>query len=276
MADQQQGRVALVTGAAGGLGRVMVRALLADGHRIAAVDRDGDRLSALCRDLAAEGAVVPVEADVGREPDCRRAVDEAVARLGRVDILVNNAGIGPSHVRPDAEINLPTLDELTPELWERFFAVNVHGPLYLTRAAVPQMQRNGWGRVVNNTTSFFTMLRILPYGSAKAALESMSAVLAKQLDGTGITVNVLVPGGPTDTAFIADEAGWDRGKMIRPEVMGPPIRWLCSTAADTVTGRRVTAALWDASLAHAAAAPAATSDIGWPELAAATVVWLNQ
>ena len=86
----------------------------------------------------------------------------------------------------------------------------------LVRAALPDMKRSGFGRIVNNTTSYVTMLRVLPYGAAKAALESMSAVWAKELDGSGITVNVLVPGGPTDTALIADEAGWPRDKMLRP------------------------------------------------------------
>lgn len=67
------------------------------------------------------------------------------------------------------------------------------------------MKRRGFGRIINNTTSYVTMLRVLPYGAAKAALESMSAVWAKELEGSGVNVNVLVPGGPTDTPMIADE-----------------------------------------------------------------------
>ena len=120
--------------------------------------------------------------------------------------------------------------------------------MLLAKAAVPHMRKAKWGRIVNNTTSYRTMHRVLPYGAAKAAMESMSAVWALQLEGSGITVNVLVPGGPTDTPFIADAAGWPRDKMLRPAIMGPPIRWLMSEAADTVTGRRITAAEWDTSL----------------------------
>ena len=99
-------------------------------------------------------------------------------------------------------------------------AVFVRAPIILVRAALPQMKARGFGRIVNNTTSYITMLRVLPYGAAKAALESMSAVWAKELDGGPVTVNVLVPGGPTDTPFIAPESGWPRDKMLRPDDHG--------------------------------------------------------
>jgi NAD(P)-dependent dehydrogenase (short-subunit alcohol dehydrogenase family) len=103
----------------------------------------------------------------------------------------------------------------------------------------------------------------------------MAAVWATELAPAGITVNVLVPGGPTDTPFISDAAGWDRAKMIRPAVMGPPAAWLCSQAADGVTGRRFIAAKWDAALAPETAAEQSGAPIGWPELAASTRVWLQ-
>jgi len=88
------------------------------------------------------------------------------------------------------------------------------------------------------------MLRVLPYGSAKAALESMSAVWAKEIEGSAITVNVLVPGGPTDTPMISDQAGWPREKMLRPEIMGPPILWLVSDDSAGFNGQRIAAARW--------------------------------
>jgi len=127
--------------------------------------------------------------------------------------------------------------------------------------------------VVNNTTSFFTMLRTFPYGALKAALEAASAVWAAELDGSGVTVNVLVPGGPTDTAFIADGSGMDRATMLRPAVMGPPAAWLASSTSDGVTGKRIVAAFWDPAAAIDAAVAKAASPIGWPELAQATRVW---
>ena len=109
------------------------------------------------------------------------------------------------------------------------------------------MRKAGWGRIVNNTTSFRTMLRVLPYGATKSALESMSAVWADELKDKGITVNVLIPGGPTDTPFVSDEAGWPREQMLRPAIMGPPAVWLMSEASNGFTGKRVTAADWDAT-----------------------------
>ena len=100
----------------------------------------------------------------------------------------------------------------------------------------------------------------------------MSAVWAGELEGTGITVNILVPGGPTDTPFISDDAGIPRDKMLKPAIMGPPIRWLASTASDGVTGRRFVAASWDVDKDDAQAAKVAGAPIGWPELGK-TVVW---
>jgi NAD(P)-dependent dehydrogenase (short-subunit alcohol dehydrogenase family) len=153
-------------------------------------------------------------------------------------------------------------------------AIFVRAPLILVRAALPDMKKRGFGRIVNNTTSYVTMLRVLPYGAAKAALESMSAVWAKELDGSGITVNVLVPGGPTDTPLIADASGWPRDKMLRPEIMGPPTAWLISDEAKNFSGRRITAARWDKNVPAAEAALRASRAIGWPELSA-DAVWLT-
>ena len=138
--------------------------------------------------------------------------------------------------------------------------------MLLTGAALPHMRARQWGRIVNNTTSYRTMLRVVPYGATKSALESMSAVWAGELEGSGITVNVLVPGGPTDTAFISPASGWPRDKLLKPEIMGPPIAWLMSRAADAVNGKRFTAMEWDAKLPPDEAAKGAMRDIGWPEL----------
>ena len=116
------------------------------------------------------------------------------------------------------------------------------------------------------------MLRVLPYGATKSALESMSAIWAAELKADGITVNVLIPGGPTDTPFISDGAGWARAKMLRPEIMGPPACWLISEEAGSYTGQRIIAANWDAKLGGAEAAAKAGRAIGWPELTG-DVIW---
>ena len=268
-------RHVLLTGAAGGIGQVMASALLADGHSVAAVDRDGAALKRLAAGSKNAGTRLhPIIADLTSQRACEQAVEDAKARFGAIDAVINNAGIGMSAIRPDAEARYPGIEELTPEIWDQFFAIFVRAPVALARATVPAMRQRGWGRIVNNTTSYLTMLRVLPYGAAKAAFESLSVVWAKELDGSGITVNVLVPGGPTDTPLISDAAGWPRDKMLRPEIMGAPTCWLVSDASNDFTGQRITAARWDASLPPDEAARRASRAIGWPELSS-DAVWLQ-
>ncbi len=268
-------RTVLLTGAAGGLGRVMTQALLADGHSVAAVDRDAASLDRLVTDAEmGRERLHPITADLTSETGCQAAVGAALKRFGAVDAVINNAGIGMSAIRPDAEARPPGVEELTPEIYERFFSIFVRAPVAITRALVPAMRARGFGRIVNNTTSYVTMLRVLPYGAAKAALESMSAVWAKELDGSGVTVNVLVPGGPTDTPLISDASGWPRDKMLRPEIMGAPAAWLISDESRAFHGRRITAARWDPTMPPAQAAERASRPIGWPELSG-DAVWLQ-
>ena len=112
----------------------------------------------------------------------------------------------------------------------------------------------------------------LPYGATKAALEAMSAVWAAELAATRITVNVLIPGGPTDTAFVADGSGISRDQMLKPEIMGPPASWLLSDASQFMTGQRIVAAQWDMSLPAVEAARVSSRAIGWPELST-DVIW---
>ena len=207
-------RVVLVTGAASGIGLAIANALIAAGHAVTVLDRDAAALGK----LVASDRLHPIMLDVSSEAACKEAVASTVARFGRIDAVINNAGIGPSSLRPDAEQNLPRIEELTTEVWDNFFAINVRAPMLLVQAALPHMK--GFGRIINNTTSFRTMLRVLPYGATKSALESMSAIWAAELKDRGITVNVLIPGGPTDTPFISDGAGWDRAKMLKPDDHG--------------------------------------------------------
>jgi NAD(P)-dependent dehydrogenase (short-subunit alcohol dehydrogenase family) len=248
----------------------MTCALIDAGHAVAAVDRDPERL----KRLAASERIHPIMADLSSEGACREAVAAALARFGRLDAVINNAGIGVSSLRPDGELNLPTIEELTTEIWNKFYATNLRAPMLIVQAVLPHMREHGFGRIVNNTTSFRTMLRVNPYGPLKAALEAMSAVWATELKSDGITVNVLIPGGPTDTPFIADGAGWDRARMLRPEIMGPPACWLISEEAADYTGNRIIAANWDVTLPSLDAAKKAGRAIGWPELGA-DAVWLR-
>jgi NAD(P)-dependent dehydrogenase (short-subunit alcohol dehydrogenase family) len=265
-------RVAIVTGAAGGIGRAMVRGLLSAGIRVVGVDRDSEPLEALAASAREQGKaddLLTIQTDLTSDSAPEEIAKITRDRFGRVDILVNNAGIGPGAIRPDSWQRPLKFWEITPDQWRRFVAVHTTAPLALTNAIVPEMMRQGWGRIVNVTTSLGTMLNAgsPTYGPSKAALEALSAIMGKDLDGTGVTVNVLVPGGVTDTPMISDEAGFDRSKLIRPEVMVSPLLWLVSDAAAKVTGRRFLGVHWDAALPPEQAAEKAGAPVAWTSIA---------
>jgi NAD(P)-dependent dehydrogenase (short-subunit alcohol dehydrogenase family) len=265
-------RVAIVTGAAGGIGRAMTTSLLAAGIKVAGVDRDREPLEALAasaREQGKAGELLTIQADLTNDSAAEEITKATRDRFGRIDILVNNAGIGPGSIRPDSWQRPLKFWEITPDQWRRFVAVHTTAPLALANTVVPEMMREGWGRIVNVTTSLGTMLNAgsPTYGPSKAALEALSAIMAKDLEGTGVTVNVLVPGGVTNTPMISDEAGFDRAKLIQPEVMAAPLVWLISDAAGKVTGRRFLGVHWNPALPPEEAAEKAGAPVAWTSIA---------
>jgi NAD(P)-dependent dehydrogenase (short-subunit alcohol dehydrogenase family) len=268
----ETGRVAIVTGAAGGIGRAMVRGLLATGIRVAGVDRDREPLEILAasaREQNSAAELLTITADLTDDAAPNAITNATRGKFGRIDILVNNAGIGPGAIRPDSWQRPLKFWEITPDQWRLFVAVHTTAPLALTNTVVPEMIHQGWGRIVSVTTSLGTMLNAgnPTYGPSKAALEALSAIMAKDLDGTGVTVNVLVPGGVTNTPMVSDEAGFDRTKLIQPEVMVPPPLWLVSDAAEKVTGRRFLGIHWDPALPPEQAAQRAGAPVAWTSIA---------
>ena len=266
------GKVAIVTGAAGGFGRELVGGLLGAGAKVAALDVDEKRLDELAgayEEASGAGRLVTARTDISRYEECEAAIAQTRTSLGGLHILINNGALGMGVIRIDHMTELVAIHEVTPEMWDRFVDVNLSGAWYMTRAAIDGLLAQGWGRIVNVTTSFFTMLRgkFHPYGPAKAGLEAMSAGHAKEFEGRGVTVNVVVPGGPSDTPMVPMEAGFDRSTMIPPSAMVPPILWLCLEAGGTHTGHRYVAADWDAAADPAAAAQGCRAPIGWPDLA---------
>lgn len=265
-------RVAIVTGAAGGIGRELVLGLLGQGARVAAVDRTADGLAALekaARDRQLGANLMTIEADLARDEAVDEIVSKTRGRFGAVDILVNNAGVGQATIRTDNRSNPIKFWEVTPDQWKLFVAVHNNAPMALSRALVHDMMAQGWGRIVNVTTSLGTMIRdgSPTYGPSKAALEAFSAIMAKDLDGTGVTVNVLVPGGVTNTGMVPLEAGYARDEMIQPAVMSTPLNWLVSDAASAVSGRRFLAVHWDNALSPEDAAAKAGAPVAWTEIA---------
>ena len=270
------GKAALITGAAGGIGRALTAGLIAAGARVLATDVDEKNLSALARDIEAKGGGAQLAThrlDISDPAACVAAVAAAEKAFGKLDILLNNGALGMGALRADHMTNLVGIEEITPQVWDEFVAVNLSGGWYMTRAAIPGMKARKSGRIINVTTSFFTMLRgrFHPYGPVKAGFEALSAGHAQEFEPYGVTVNVVVPGGPADTPMVPAESGYARADLIPPGAMVPPIVWLASDAGAGVTGRRFIAAKWTADAALDANRAAAEAPIGWPDLAGAPV-----
>lgn len=264
------GKTAIVTGAGRGIGLAIAVGLAAAGANVVAVDIDQEPLD----DLVAteEGAsIVPFHADVSDSAAIDQLVAETVDRFGGVDVLVNNAGPTQSSIRPYTEIDQIGFEEVTADTYEMFLKVHVLGPFMLTRAVLPHMRARGWGRIMTVTTSLSIMLRSgrLPYGPAKAASESQMSVMAADLDGSGITVNVVTPGGAVATRALhrmRPREAW--GNLMPAEVMVPPVLWLSSNASNGVNSRRFVAADWNPDRTIAENIAAAGAPIGWPGLQA--------
>ena len=256
-----RGRVAIVTGAGRGIGRAMTLSLAQAGIRVVATSaRKRAEIDAVAAEAGTD-MVLPILADVTRETDVQRVVAAALERFGHLDILVNNAGRGMRYVSESFMTEATRFWEVEPETWRMVIDTNVNGPFLMARAATPHMVRAGWGRIVNISMNRSTMRRagFSPYGPSKAALESETAIWAQDLAGTGVTVNALLPGGATLTGMIpASFPESARSRLLDPAIMVPPLLWLVSSAADTISGRRVIANQW-----HDGNPLAATESAGW-------------
>lgn len=238
-------------------------------HVVATAAREPSEIDAVAeevRQTCGESRVLPVVADVTQDADCAHVVAAALERFGRLDILINNAARGMKYVS-DAFLTEPTpFWEVDTETWRLMIDTNVNGPFLMAKHAVPVMLTAGWGRIVNVSASQTTMRRrgFSPYGPSKAALESETIIWAHDLEGTGVTVNALLPGGPTLTGMVpetvSDEA---KSAMLNPSIMVPPLLWLVSPEADGVTGRRLVANKWQTGSNGAVEVESATEQAGW-------------
>lgn len=254
----------LITGAANGLGRAMTLGAIATGHKVIAVDQDVAGLDLLNSNSSSAGLLDTRAVNLADETAISCLV-KSLAPQG-VDVLVNNAGIGPAVVRPDFFSNPYNIWEIPPERWRLGMAVNLDAPFLLIRGLVPGMRERRFGRVINITTNFDSMMRphFAPYGCSKAALEAMTAALATELKGSGVTVNALIPGGPADTSMIPHDARMNRSDLIKPSAMVAPLLWLLTDSASNFTGRRIIADSWTPPEIgnHPPGHP-----LGWPDLA---------
>jgi 3-oxoacyl-[acyl-carrier protein] reductase len=260
----------IVTGGARGLGRAMALGLAKAGVRVAVADLPSSEaamgeLLDLARAQRVQERIHPVDCDVTRWDDCTAAARAAVERFGAVHGLVNNAGVGMQHIGNVLVGARKKFYEVDADTWRNAINVNFNGPFMMAKALAPMLVTQGWGRVVNIETSNYTMMMegFSPYGPSKAALEAATVIWAKDLAGTGVTVNALAPGGPANTRMIPATEVTDRSTLIQPEVMIAPIVWLMSPRSDGVTGRRIIAKEWDAARLASEPAEKIGTPAGW-------------
>jgi NAD(P)-dependent dehydrogenase (short-subunit alcohol dehydrogenase family) len=272
-AKDLKGNIAIITGAAGGFGRALVKAFVESGVRVGAGDISADALRKMETEYGRD-RMLALPFDISDPAACAENVQRTIDHFGGLHFLVNNGAAGMSLVRPDHFTRTVQIEDIDVETWQHFIAVNLSGAFFLAKAAIPHFRKQRFGRIINVTTSFFTMINpgFSPYGPAKAGLEAWSASLAGELKGTGITVNVVIPGGPADTPMVPAESGFKRDALIAPEMMAPPMLWLCSEEAGNVTGQRFLAREWDCSIPPAAAAAKAGGPAAWPSLTS-NIVW---
>jgi NAD(P)-dependent dehydrogenase (short-subunit alcohol dehydrogenase family) len=240
------GRVAIVTGAAHGeraaIGSVYAKALAREGAKVTVADVKDCR-SVVAEIEALQGTALALAVDVRDEASVQAMVAKTVERFGRLDILVNNAAVG-SNIPP-----VP-VSELALRQWDELMAVNVRGPFLCVKAAVPVMQRNRYGKIVNvgSTTMASGLPNRLHYVTAKGAILAMTRALATELGPAGIRINTisygLVSNPVTEAEFAAHPE--KRNAIIGERAMAKDLLasdlvgtlvYLCSADSDAVTGQ---------------------------------------
>ena len=187
MGERVRGKVAIVTGGGTGIGRAAAETLAREGAAVVVANRNVDSGAETVRRIAeAGGRAVFCRTDVAEEGDCARAVQTALERFGHLDVLVNNAGIFPRY----------RLEETTPQVLNEIMAVNLNGPLYLCKHAIPAMVQTGGGSVINvgSIHGLRGGANLIAYAASKGALLNLTRTLARAYARQQVRVNYLIPG----------------------------------------------------------------------------------
>jgi 3-oxoacyl-[acyl-carrier protein] reductase len=237
-------KVAIITGGGRGIGRAVAETFALEGANVVIT-------SALQKNeieqVASKINGTAILADVSNKDDVKRLVDSVISDFGRIDILVNNAARGMKFVNDKFMTDPKPFWEADPDMWRMVIDTNINGVFLMTREVIPYMLKQNFGRIINISINYQTMKRkgFTPYGPSKAALESLSIIWAQELENTGITLNVLLPGGATNTGMIPDSFPESKRKeLIDPAIMGPPAVYLASEDASEINGQRIIAVEW--------------------------------
>jgi 3-oxoacyl-[acyl-carrier protein] reductase len=237
-------RVAIVTGGGRGIGRAIALGYARAGARvIVSVARNRAEADAVAEEShSLPGMVEAVQADVTMPGDVDRLVERALSHTGRIDVLVNNAARGMRFVNERFMSEPLPFWEADPEAWRMVIETNTVGVFRVSRAVVPRMLEAGRGSIVNVTINHQTMVRrgFSPYGPSKAALEAMTEVWAQELEGTGVVINLLLPGGATATGMVPDDVP-DGVELLSPEIVVPGALRLAVTER---SGQRIVGTEW--------------------------------
>jgi 3-oxoacyl-[acyl-carrier protein] reductase len=237
-------RVAIVTGGGRGIGRSIALGYARAGADVViSAARNPDEAAG----VAAEGSSLPgtieaVQADVTDVEEVDRLVERALAIRGRIDVLVNNAARGMRFVNERFMSEPQPFWEADPVGWRMVVETNIVGVFLVSRAVVPHMLAAGRGSIINVTVNQQTMVRrgFSPYGPSKAALEAMTRVWAEELEGSGVVINLLAPGGATATGMVPDSVP-EGVQLLSPDIIVPPAVHLAVTDR---SGQRILATEW--------------------------------
>jgi 3-oxoacyl-[acyl-carrier protein] reductase len=248
-------RTVLITGGGRGFGWLIAEALLKQGAKVfLTASRHPEQLvevQAKAAELAPAAHCATMVADVCNWADCQATVAAALEAFGHIDVLMNNAGRGTSEYRMSRSDPVPFY-QIPVEAWRTVIDTNLNGSYQMARAMVPHMLERRFGKIINFSTSLTTMvgLGLSAYGASKSGLETATVVWAKELAGSGVDVNVLLPGGASDTDFITQSmvpgpVGQRGGPLLPADVIVPPALWLAADRSNGVTGRRIIGKFWD-------------------------------
>lgn len=261
--NRLDGEVAIVTGASVGLGRSMALALAAAGARVVLASPQTTLLQEVADLIGKEhgpGRALAITTDITKRDQCDACVARTIETFGHVSILINNARReqrGPG--LPAGGNNFPFW-ESNPDIWIEALNVNVGGSFLIARAVVSHMIKRGWGRIINISTSLDTMQRKhnSPYGVTKAALDAASLIWAADLEGSGVTVNMLLPGGMVDTD--GTRPSTPKRPTLPVEVMNEVMLWIASHESDGRTGQRFVGRRWRVDVPPSTAADLAMEE----------------